>query len=526
MEEKIYNVILKVDTDYEKFWIDMERITNIDGIPNREAEVANRREGSLRQTWYYLTEEEVELVKQHPDVLDVEIPPDFRDDITMNLDRIQTGTFTRLASDSKLHDNYGLLRCSLATNTYENSLLIDDDYRYTLDGTGVDIVIQDSGVDGTHPEFSGSDGQYRIVNTDWATLSGLSFSNSANNLTDYDGHGTHVAGTAAGLIFGHAKNAMIYPQKLDDLKGPGDPTSGVSVTYAFDSIKLWHRNKPIDPKTGFKRPTIVNMSWGYGFSIPIGTRTVVFRGATTSSINSNQAAIAGVNTYSTLTFQVGARISSVDTDVDELIAEGVHVFISAGNRNLKIDKPNGKDYNNTISAGTPRYYHRGTSPYSLNAFNVGATDSLVTGSGANAKEMKAAYSESGPGVDIYAPGSRIISCIPSSSASGYPYRLLSTPYKQLSKSGTSMASPQVAGVAALYCQVTPGITPMHLKTAILTHSTPLIYDNTFFDRALSNSHNLQGSSKRFLRNIYAGKDQTVEVKGDISIPFGNIKLNS
>ena len=527
MEERIYNIILKKGADYENFWTEMESITTTDGIPNRQVEVANRREGSLRQTWYYLTNLEVEVVKQHADVLDVEIPPEYRDDIEISLNRVQTGSFTRLASDSQVHDNYGLLRCSQATNIYEDNLTVDEAYKYTLDGTGVDIVIQDSGVDGTHPEFSGSDGSFRIVNTDWATLSGLSFSNSANNLTDYDGHGTHVAGTAAGLLFGHAKNAMIYPQKLAGLEGAGDPTTGVSVTYAFDSIKLWHRNKPVDPKTGFKRPTVVNMSWGYNYTISAGSRTVVFRGATTSSINSNQAAIAGVNSFSSLSFQVGARIASVDTDVDELVEEGVHVFIAAGNKNTKIDKNTGKDYNNTVSSGTPRYYHRGASPYSLDAFMVGATDSIVTGSGANAKEKKADYSNSGPGVDIYAPGSRIISCVPiSSEFGGYPYRLLNTDYKQARSSGTSMAAPQVAGVGALYCQVTPGISPERLKTALLAHSTNLIYDNTFYDRFLGNDHNLQNSSKCFLRNIYAGKDQTVEVKGDISIPFGSIKLNS
>ena len=43
----------------------------------------------------------------------------------------------------------------------------------------------------------------------------------------------------------------------------GSGGSGMPITTSFDAIKLWHRNKPIT-STGYKRPTIVNMSWGYG----------------------------------------------------------------------------------------------------------------------------------------------------------------------------------------------------------------------------------------------------------------------
>ena len=518
MEEKIYNIILHKDVDYDSFWNDMETITNLDNIPNREVGVANRREASYRQTWYYLTEEEKRLVEEHPSVLAVELPPEFRDDVEISLSKTQTGNFTRLASDSQLHDNYGLLRCSQATNIYQDNLTVDESYKYTLDGTGVDIVIQDSGVDGTHPEFSGSDGSYRVVDTDWATLSGLTFSNSDNNLTDYDGHGTHVAGTAAGLIFGHAKNAMIYPQKISGLEGSGDPTSGVSVTNAFDSIKLWHRNKPVNTQTGFKRPTIVNMSWGYSYTISTGTRTLEFRGATTSSVGTVKAQSAGVNSFSLSSFKVNARVSSVDIDVEELIQEGVHVVIAAGNRSTKIELTGSIDYDNTISSGTPRYYHRGGSPYSLNSIIVGATDSLTSGSGVNAIEKKAEYSNNGPGVDIYAPGSRIISCAPSSSEfGGSPYRVTHNEHKQARSNGTSMAAPQVTGVLAHLCQANPGISPESAKNSIIGNSTNLIDnpDITYLGSLVA----LHGSPQRFLRNIYAGKDHNIEFSGDLIPPF-------
>ena len=50
--EREYNVILKKGVDYDQFGNDMITITNKDGIPNREIEIANARLGSYRQTHY------------------------------------------------------------------------------------------------------------------------------------------------------------------------------------------------------------------------------------------------------------------------------------------------------------------------------------------------------------------------------------------------------------------------------------------------------------------------------------------
>jgi subtilisin family serine protease len=68
-------------------------------------------------------------------------------------------------------------------------------------------------------------------------------------------------------------------------------------------------------------------------------------------------------------------------------------------------------------------------------------------------------------VDIGAPGSGITSTVPVSSKrrviSGYA-----------SYNGTSMATPHVAGAAALYASLNPGATAAQIKTAILNSATP------------------------------------------------------
>ena len=64
-------------------------------------------------------------------------------------------------------------------------------------------------------------------------------------------------------------------------------------------------------------------------------------------------------------------------------------------------------------------------------------------------------------VDIFAPGDNILSTVPTSLvSSGYAY-----------KSGTSMAAPFVAGVAALMLSINPNLTPQQLKATIMNNAT-------------------------------------------------------
>jgi hypothetical protein len=82
----------------------------------------------------------------------------------------------------------------------QRSQELDDKYQYLYDGSGVDIYVLDSGINTMHTDFEG-----RIQ-------PGVSY--ASDTVEDCNGHGTHVAGIAAGSTYGVAKGANIIPVKV------------------------------------------------------------------------------------------------------------------------------------------------------------------------------------------------------------------------------------------------------------------------------------------------------------------------
>jgi len=222
-------------------------------------------------------------------------------------------------------------------------------------GTGVTIYIIDTGILLTHNDFGGR-----------ATF-GVNYIDT--NPADCNGHGTHVAGTTAGTLYGVSKISSLVAVKVLNCQGSG------TLAGVTDGIN-WVAQQPA-PRS------VVNLSLGGGFSATQNT-----------AINS--------------------------------LATGDFVAVAAGNSNTDLAN---------------------TSPAS--AACTGATWAV----GATAiTDVRATFSNYGACLTVFAPGQSITSdWIGSNTATS-------------TISGTSMASPLVAGAAALLWSQNPTWTAATLRT--------------------------------------------------------------
>jgi hypothetical protein len=142
----------------------------------------------------------------------------------------------------------------------------------------------------------------------------------------------------------------------------------------------------------------------------------------------------------------------------------------------KDDMPGVDFYNSyTTFNGTNSYdwnQHKGTAPAAVpDVVTVGAID-------AHTIETRAFYSNTGPGVDIYAPGTFIVSAFANINGNGYG-DVVTDPrnsnYYIGRDVGTSMASPQVTGILACLMEIYPNMTPKQAKEIIQKYSTDSIF---------------------------------------------------
>ncbi|GGN05698.1 subtilisin family serine protease [Actinoplanes campanulatus] len=157
-----------------------------------------------------------------------------------------------------------------------------------------------------------------------------------------------------------------------------------------------------------------------------GTTAGVIAGVNWVTSNAVKPAVANMSLG-------GGASTSIDTAVRNSIAAGITYAVAAGNSNA-----NACNYS---PARVPT------------AITVGATTST---------DARASYSNYGSCLDIFAPGSSIISSWYTSTTATNTI------------SGTSMASPHVAGAAALVLSRNPSYTPAQVSSALTTNATPSV----------------------------------------------------
>jgi serine protease AprX len=295
--------------------------------------------------------------------------------------------------------------------------------RYGFTGKGVGVAIIDSGVSAWHDDLTGV-GNYPYGNQ--RVLNFMDFVGGQTTPYDDNGHGTHVAGIVAGNGYDSAGGKLGIA-----------PDSNLVVLKVLDEM---------------------------------GNGTI------SGIIAALDYAIANKDTYNirVINMSVGAGVfESYETDPLTLAAKravdaGIVVVAAAGNMGRN-------------AAGALQYgaiTAPGNAPWVL---TVGA--SSTSGTIRRSDDTMAAYSSRGPTAvdflakpDLVAPGTGIVSLASPNSlmyqtkASALLPGSTSTAYMPyLSLSGTSMASPVVAGSVALMLEANPALTP-NLVKAILQYT--------------------------------------------------------
>ena len=289
-------------------------------------------------------------------------------------------------------------------------------------GAGIGVAVIDSGINDSHPDlWDATHTKSRVLYHQ--DFTGTARTNSSGANYDLYGHGTHVAGIiagngylSAGRYAGVAPQANLIDLRALDANGGGTDSTVIAAIQQAIALKNVYNIR------------VINLSLGRG--IPVSY------------------------TQDPLCQAVEAAWNS-----------GIVVVVAAGNLGrLSVYGSNGFG---TITAP-------GNDPFVI---TVGATK--ANGSSYFAAETKASYSSKGPTTydhvvkpDLVAPGNAIVSLAARGATleSAYGSDLVTGTDGQagyFKLSGTSMATPVVAGAAALMLQEHNTLTPDQVKARLM-----------------------------------------------------------
>ena len=529
-EPQEFTVAIKNPADWQEMHDYIINENEIDGIPNRRIDCTAEMPFSTKRAVYQISVEEAEVLRQHPKVEWVEESSTYNPtcleqrkydeefDRHVDVFRFKNTSIRHLRAAGTPGSDLDFTQWGLHRHGYKNDPFGSEtnptsDIKYQFTGKNVDVVIMDTGIRWDHPEFlkpgvttfvdknstrvrdillHGPEeaGTYTWEDFGLTSPGSSPYTNYtvANVLesSDFNGswHGSHVGGTAAGNQFGAAFEANIWTIACVDRSDVGwsEPSDG------FDYIKVWHKNKPINPETGKRNPTIVNCSWGHRQFIRTDLSSeATFRGVSYGDggdFYRNEAydAIYYLD-YTTSQYKgFTTRRVSGQTIMNELLddpdCQGVVFICSAGNSDHKQDTIGGIDYNNQFTSGSlyystsayDSYFHRGGTPA---VGHEGAADAVISVAAlseyySNSQETLDSYTNRGPRTDISAAGGEILS--PWSTGYDDPR---DTSFHNNYLQGTSMAAPNVTGVVALYLQSRPDATRVDTRNWLFDHGSTL-----------------------------------------------------
>jgi hypothetical protein len=513
MQEREYVITLQNFNDLDSFYEDMETPGGNLYIPDRAVEVFARRPVS-RNTHYLLTDEEADIIRNDPRVMAVDLSIEEKGlQLRPNWTQTSTG-WNKSNSVSSAYKNWGLLRSVEGVQRSSWGLdgitTVSGTINVTASGKDVDIVVVDGHMNPDHPEFAvnvDGTGGSRVIQYNWFLLNPTVIGSGPQTYVyapyvdatypDNDGdgysdrtidndHGTHVAGTIAGNTQGWARDAYVY--NISPYA-----SSPSSTAYFIDYVKVWHLTKPINPKTGIKNPTITNHSYGLVGKVAITNISTVRYNGTVVAGPFTSSQLLGYGIYNTGGYAYPpVRDTALEQDFIDLMAAGVILVGAAGNEGSRIDNysaVSSDGYNNYFAVGaTLYYYQRGTITSVPGALTVGAI-------GASIDDSKVSFSNCGARVDVYAPGRYVMSSV-NSTISVYSNDTRNTAFTLTKKSGTSMASPQVAGVLACLAETWPNIAQSDAVTYIQNRAK--LNQITSFGLGPRDTTDLQGSVNRYL----------------------------
>lgn len=288
-----------------------------------------------------------------------------------------------MVPDTPVHTTAQSVPAGISRTGGDRSSARSGDGRGSVDA---DIAIIDTGIDPKHPDLD-------VVGGTNCISGGLSSA-------DLNGHGTHVAGTAAAKdngvgVVGVAPGARLWAVRVLDANGSG----------LFSSI-------------------ICGIDW------------VTARASTIEVANMSLGGVAP---------EGSCTDGALHQAICRSVAAGVTYAVAAGNSasDAATFVPASFDEVITVSA---------TADFDGLPGGLGAPTCAL-----GVDDVFASFSNYGPDVDLTAPGVCVLSTF-----RGRDYRALS---------GTSMASPHVAGAAALYRSSHPSATPAQVKAALLAAGT-------------------------------------------------------